>query len=58
MIRNKRSNTGVITTKRTASTLECELNDRERQFYDGVRQFVRDSYRSTLGDKLTRIYFS
>ena len=48
MIRNKRSNTGVITTKRTAVTLECELNARERQFYDDVTQFVRDRYRSNF----------
>ena len=53
MIRNKRSNTGVITTRRTASTLECELNARERQFYDNVSQFVRDNYRSNFGNKLT-----
>ena len=45
MIRNKRSNTGVINTRRTAITVECELNPSERQFYDHVSEFVRESYR-------------
>ncbi len=45
MIRNRRSTTGVIMTRRTAHTIEVLPSEREQQFYEAVSAFVRVQYR-------------
>jgi SNF2 family DNA or RNA helicase len=41
MIRNKRSHTNLILTRRHARTIELDLHPDERQFYDRVTSLVR-----------------
>lgn len=44
MIRNKRSEGGVIFTKRHVTSLPLDLSPAERELYDEVSAFVKDEY--------------
>jgi SNF2 family DNA or RNA helicase len=53
MIRNRRSDGHVHFTKRNVITVPITLSPEERALYDGVTNFVRDSYRRGEGNLKT-----
>lgn len=44
MIRNKRSEGGVVFTKRTVESVLLDLSPEERELYDEVSSFIKDQY--------------
>jgi len=45
MVRNRRSETGAILSRRHADVLELELSPEERRLYDRMTTFIREQYR-------------
>ncbi len=50
MIRNRRSETGVITSRRQAEVVELQLSDEEMAFYQRLTVFVRGHYFSGFSE--------
>jgi len=48
MIRNKRSDGGLLFTKRIVETVPIDLAEDERELYDGVTSFVREQYQNSI----------
>ncbi|MCC7531890.1 MAG: DEAD/DEAH box helicase [Candidatus Melainabacteria bacterium] len=51
MIRNKRSHTNLILTKRNAKTFEVDLHHEEKQFYERVTTIVRRGMFKQAGER-------
>jgi superfamily II DNA or RNA helicase len=51
MIRNKRSHTNLILTKRSAKTFELDLHPEEKQFYERVTTIVRRGMFKQAGER-------